>query len=166
MAAEWKSSSFPLCVRATSSRVPSWRGDGWSKINPETFNRALTRRNGQCGGKLVPVIKLAKAVIANWPEAVRLSGYHVESLAIDAFRGYAGEQSTSSMLPYFFEKASTAVLGPIRDRTGQSIHVDEYLGRSRSVERQKASHWCSQVGKRMRNASIQGSISQWRELFE
>ena len=138
----------------------------WSRINPKAFTDALTRRNGECGGKLVPTIKLAKAIIATWPDAARLSGYHVESLAIDAFRGYRGPQTTAAMLPVFFERASSAVLSPLKDRTGQSIHVDKYLGKARSLERQKVSHWCSQVSKRMKNASTQGSLPQWKELFE
>lgn len=54
---------------------------------PENFQMALSERNEQCGGKLVPTIKLAKAVIGSLPEKQRLTGYHVESLAIAAFRG-------------------------------------------------------------------------------
>lgn len=147
-------------------RVPSWTRDGWSRIDPQAFASALTKRNEACEGKLVPTIKLAKAVIATWPEAVRLSGYHVESLAIDAFRSYSGEMTTASMLPYFFEQASTAVLSPIRDRSGQSVHVDTDLGRTKSQMRQKAAHWCSQIAKRMKNATTQQSMQQWKELFE
>jgi hypothetical protein len=147
-------------------RVPSWTRDGWSHIDPKAFGDALTRRNRQCEGKLIPTIKLAKAVIASWPESVRLSGYHVESLAIDAFRGYGGQLNTVSMLPYLFERSASAVLAPIKDRTGQSIHVDTYLGKAKSAERQKASHWCSQVAKRMKNALNQGSLGQWKELFD
>jgi hypothetical protein len=147
-------------------RVPSWTRDGWSRIDPKAFTDALTRRNQQCEGKLVPTIKLAKAIIANWPSSVQLSGYHVESLAIDAFREYKGPHNTTSMLPHLFERAASTVLAPIRDRTGQSIHVDEYLGKTKSPERQKASHWCSQVAKRMKNASTQDSLDQWRGLFD
>jgi hypothetical protein len=147
-------------------RIPSWRRDGWSRIDPAAFAKALSNRNKQCGYKLVPVIKLAKAIIGTWPEAVQLTGYHVESLAIDVFRGYQGVKTSSEMLPYFFEGAATTVLSPIRDRTGQSVHVDTYLGKARSDARGRASHWFSQSAKRMRNASIQGSINQWREIFE
>lgn len=147
-------------------RVPSWNADRWSKINPQNFRNALTRRNDQCDGKLIPVIKLAKAIVSTWPEIVRLSGYHVESLAIDAFRGYSGDKNYAKMLPLFFEKAASSVLSPIRDMTGQSINVDGYLGKSHSTDRRKASHWCSQTAKRMRQATLRGSRSQWEDLFE
>lgn len=146
-------------------KVPSSRRDGWSSIDPEGFRTALTRRNEECGGKLVPTIKLAKAILGQLPEQQRLSGYHVEALAISAFRDYEGEKVTRAMLPAFFEKASNLVLAPIRDRTGQSVHVDEYLGGEKSPERQAASHILDRISRRMRNANAAQSKSQWRALF-
>lgn len=146
-------------------KVPSSRHDDWSGIMPENFQRALTRRNEECGGKLVPTIKLAKAIIGNLPEAQRLTGYHVESLAIAAFRNYDSTKTTAAMLPIFFEKARELVLSPIRDSTGQSVHVDGYLGGANSAERQAASHLLNRIAKRMRNASAHQSADQWEALF-
>lgn len=147
-------------------RVPSAFGDNWSKIDPQSFQRVLTDRNEKCGGKLIPTIKLAKAVIGTLPESQRLSGYHLESLAINAFRNYEGAKTTSDMLPVFFEKAKDMVLSPMRDRTGQSVHVDEYLGGDHSEVRVNASHILTRIAKRMRNASAALSTSQWQALFE
>jgi hypothetical protein len=146
-------------------RVPSSRRDDWSRINPVKFQDALTKRNEECGKKLVPTIKLAKAIIGQLPEPQRLSGYHMESLAIAAFRGYDGQKTTNAMLPVFFERASALVMSPIKDRTGQSIHVDEYLGPAKSEARQVASHLLDRLARRMRNASMAGSESQWRSIF-
>jgi hypothetical protein len=146
-------------------RVPSSRRDGWSEIDPVTFREALTRRNEECGGKLVPTIKLAKAILGQLPEPQRLSGYHVESLAIAAFRAYAGDKTTSAMLPAFFERARDLVLSPIADSTGQSVHVDGYLGGANSEERQSASHVLARLARRMRNATAAGSLDQWRAIF-
>lgn len=154
-------------IRTDSSllKVPSMQGDGWSHINPEGFTTALSRRNEECGGKLVPTIKLAKAIIATLPERYRLSGYHVESLAIAAFSGYQGERTTSNMLPHFFQQAKDLILAPIRDRTGQSVHVDEYLGEPNSSERQYESRLLGNLAKRMTNASAAQSRAQWEALF-
>ncbi|WP_193181623.1 CBASS oligonucleotide cyclase [Nisaea sediminum] len=147
-------------------RVPSSRRtDEWSKINPISFQEALTSRNFECGGKLVPTIKLAKAIIGQIPEAQRLSGYHVESLGIAAFRNYEGPTTTPAMLPAFFERARELVLQPIRDSTGQSVHVDEYLGPAGSEARQAASHVLGRLARRMRNATAAESIAQWRSMF-
>jgi hypothetical protein len=146
--------------------VPSFVHGGWSSIDPEGFQKALVRRNEECGGKLVPTIKLAKAVIAGFPEKYRLSGYHVESLAIAAFRGFTGVKTTSQMLPHFFERSKDLVLSPIRDSTGQSVHVDEYLGDEASPLRTESSHILAGIAKRMRSASAAKSTARWAELFE
>jgi hypothetical protein len=147
-------------------RVPSSRrSDAWSSINPKTFQEALARRNAECGSKLVPVIKLAKAINGTLPEAQRLSGYHMESLAIAAFRGYDGQKTTAAMLPVFFERARDLVRSPIRDSTGQSVHVDGYMGAADSLTRQSASHVLGAIAKRMRNATAAGSLHRWRALF-
>ena len=154
-------------IRTTQGlKVPSSRGTDWSHINPENFQEALTRRNRECAGKLVPTIKLAKAILGALPESQRLSGYHIESLAIAAFREYTGQKTTTAMLPTFFERARDLVLAPIKDRTGQSIHVDEYLGGEGSSERSSASHILGRLAKRMRNASAAGSKAQWQALFD
>jgi hypothetical protein len=147
-------------------RVPSSRRDGWSHIDPEAFRTALTKRNQECGGKLVPTIKLAKSIIGQMPEAQRLSGYHVESLAIAAFRHYEGQKTTAAMLPTFFERARDLVLNPIQDSTGQSVHVDAYLGAAGSVDRVAAGHILGRIAKRMRNATAAGSAAQWRAILD
>lgn len=154
-------------IRSPDGRlhVPSSRRDAWSKINPETFRDALTKRNQDCAGKLIPTIKLAKAINGQLPENQRLSGYHMESIGIAAFRNYTGEKTTSAMLPMYFEKAQDLVRQPIRDRTGQSVHVDEYLGPADSDARLALGHVLGRIARRMRNASAAGSTAQWRALF-
>jgi hypothetical protein len=151
--------------RGGKLRVPSSSGEGWSQIDPKAFQEALTRRNIECASKLVPTIKFAKAINGTLPESQRLSGYHVESLAIAAFRNYKGPKTTAAMLPVFFEKAKDLVLSPIRDSTGQSVHVDEYLGDKNSQNRLNTSHILGRIWKRMRNSSAAESIAQWRGLF-
>jgi len=157
---------IPAVKSDTGYKVPSWTGERWSNIDPQSFKTALTKRNEACNRSLVPTIKLAKAIIATWPESVQLSGYHVESMAIQAFKGYTGSKTVEAMLPHLFKSSADVVNSPIRDKTGQSYNVDTYLGKSGSLERQKASHWLSQTAKKMDQASIQGSISQWTELFD
>lgn len=157
---------LPAFRTGNELKVPSFRHDGWSGISPESFQNALTSRNTDCGGKLVPTIKLAKAVIGTLPEGQRLTGYHIESLGIAAFRNYDGPKTTAAMLPVFFEKARELVTKPIKDTTGQSVHVDDYLGPENSAARVAASHVLSRIGKRMRNASAHMSKDQWEALFK
>lgn len=147
-------------------KIPSSRHENeWSHIEPKAFQQALTRRNQECEQQLVPTIKLAKAIIARLPEAQQLSGYHVESLAIDAFRGYTGAQTVAAMLPHFFEKAKDRVRRPMTDKTGQSLHVDGYLGPANGQERVAASHLLGGLSKRILNATAAGSLGDWKRLF-
>lgn len=148
-------------MKIPSSRVP----ENWSKINPEKFRQGLTKYNEACAGKLIPTIKLAKAAIAQLPDASQLSGYHVESLAIDAFKTYTGAKTFTAMLPHFFEHATNRVLRPMTDTTGQSIHVDGYMGPENSDARTNASHLLGRISKRMASASAAGSMPQWKDLL-
>lgn len=158
---------LPALRTATGVRVPDPDGKTWSNVvKPEKFREALTHQNDRCGGKLVPVIKLAKAVIGGLPEGQRLTGYHVESLAIDAFKSYSGPMRTEAMLPAFFERARELVLKPIVDSSGQSRHLDDYLGAANSDSRKAASHLLDRIAKRMALASASQSLEQWRSLFE
>ena len=90
----------------------------------------------------------------------------MESLAIAAFRDYEGPHTTTAMLPEFFFRAKHLVLSPLTDTTGQSIHVDEYLGPADSASRRTASHLLARLAKRMRNATMHESIPQWKALFD
>jgi predicted nucleotidyltransferase len=140
-------------------------GRNWSQIQPKKFTKVLTRTNQQTGNKVVPIVKLAKAIIANLPEKHQISGYHAESLAIEIFKGNTGELRPKAMLKYYFEQASRRVQEPIRDRTGQSIHVDDYLGAEGSLERRIVSDAFSRIYRRMNNADNASSIDEWHKLF-
>lgn len=156
---------LPAVRTETGLRVPATGRDTWSEIDPQRFQELLTERNQECGGKLVPTIKLAKAAVASFPGQYHPTGYHMESLAIKAFKGYEGTKTTSAMLPYFFERAKDLVLTPISDETGQSTHVDDYLGGENSELRRDVGHLFARTAKRMRNASAAKSAAQWESLF-
>ncbi len=157
---------LPAIKSGNALKIQSSRDSSrWSHIDPQRFQAGLTKYNAECDGKLVPTIKLAKAIIGQLPDAHRLSGYHIESLAIDAFKGYTGTKTAAAMLPVFFDRAKERVLRPMTDSTGQSVHVDAYMGDANSPERQNASHILGRIAKRMMNASAAGSLPQWKDLF-
>lgn len=157
---------LPALRAGEKFKVGSYTGDEWSKINPDAFARALTVANGNLNGKLVPCIKLAKAIIGTFPESRQLSGYHTEALAIRVFRHYDGIRTSKAMLREFFERAPSHVRQPMRDSSGQSIHVDEYLGVKNSVERRIVADALGRVARRIRNADGARSVERWKELFE
>jgi hypothetical protein len=157
--------ALPAVKDAGETHIPSAREDCWSKINPQAFFRKLTETNKRFGGKVVPVIKLAKIINSQQPAALQLTGYHVESLAIEAFKAYTGPLNPKAMLEHFFDACRSLVLAPIRDKTGQSVHVDGYLGPANSMSRKAVCAALDRIHRRMRNADTIRSEDQWLEPF-
>jgi hypothetical protein len=158
---------LPAVKEKDGIKIPSSRRKNeWSHIvHPEKFALALRFENIKHSGKLVPVIKLAKSIISSFPEKRQLSGYHIEALAIQSFNSYQGEKKHRPMLKYFFSEAAKHILKPILDKTGQSVHVDSYLGVANSLERKMASDSLSTVARRMQNADGSREIRIWKDLL-
>jgi predicted nucleotidyltransferase len=146
-------------------KIADSSGHRWSEINPRGFTKVLRETNQRSGKKVIPIIKLAKGIIANLPGKHRISGYHAESLAVEIFKNYNGDLTPKAMLRHYFHESSRRVQQPIRDRTGQSVHVDDYLGASNSLERKIVSDAFDRVSRRMSNADSAGSVEEWSRLF-
>ena len=157
---------LPALRHGESVKIASSDGKNWSKVNPQGFAHALTKANQRLDGKLVPCIKLIKAIVATLPERRQITGYHAEAMAINVFRGYDGLRTPKSMLRHFFEHASEHVTEPIKDSSGQSVYVDEYLGSANSLERRIVADALGRIGRKMRNADGSRSLDRWEELFE
>ena len=157
---------LPALRHGERVKIASSDGRNWSEVNPQGFANALTKANQKLSGKLVPSIKLIKAIVATLPEKRRITGYHTESMAINVFRGYDGPKTTKAMLRHFFEHASNHVTKPIKDSSGQSIHVDEYLRAENSLERRIVADALGRIGRKIRNADGARSLERWEELFE
>jgi hypothetical protein len=69
------------------------------------------------------------------------------------------------MIEHFCKHAEQAVLKPITDSTGQSIYVDEYLGKTGSTERTKASQMYKQLIKKMDLANNSSSLDDWKKIL-
>lgn len=140
--------------------------DRWSHVvRPDAFARKLTEVNQSCGAKVVPTIKLYKALQSTLPKAVQLKGYHIESLAVEAFGSYSGSYSAKEMLTHFCEVISQRVLSPIPDRTGQSLHVDDHLGVANTVQRQQVSRAVQELVSRLRRADELRDLEAWIDAF-
>lgn len=156
---------LPALRDGNKFKIASSDGKGWAQINPERFASKLSKLNQQLNRGLVPCIKIAKAIVSTLPEQRQLSGYHIESLAIQIFEKYNGTKTPKAMVSHFFQSAAEQVRNPIRDSTGQSRHVDDYLGDSNSLERKTVSDSLSRIARRMQNADGARSIEAWMELF-
>ena len=140
-------------------------GRSWSKINPHAFAEKLTQANKEQDGKLVPTIKITKAIVTMLPKQQQLTGYHVESLAIEAFKNYEGRRTHKDMVAHFFDQSAELVKAPIADRSGQSVHVDEYLGKTNSTPRRIVSQALQRVQRKIQNADASKSMDAWRDLL-
>ena len=143
--------------------IPRSNSSEWKETNPQKFKSDLTKLNQDLNNVLVPIIKLSKLIIANLPSTKQLTGYHIESLAVEAFENYSGEKTPKSMLINMFSKSANRILSPIQDVTGQSRIVDEYLGKENSEQRQNISNTLEGIVRKMENAK---SVNDWELLLE
>lgn len=156
---------LPAIKTVSGVKIADSTGLAWSPIRPRKFSQVLTDVNQKLGGKVVPSIKLAKAIIAELPKDRQLSGYHVESLAVEIFKEYNGPTKPREMLTYFFRQAPRYVLNPLVDRTGQSLHVDEYLGERYSLRRQVVADSLGRIGRRLHSANEARLVQEWKSIF-
>lgn len=157
---------LPALRTAGGLRIKVPFEDRWSHVvRPDAFARKLTEVNQKCGAKVVPTIKLYKALQSALPKAVQLKGYHIESLAIEAFESYDGSYSAKEMLTHFCEVISRRVLAPIPDRTGQSLHVDDHLGVANTVQRQQVARAATELVSRLRRADELRDLEAWTDAF-
>ena len=129
-------------------RIADPGNNQWSNVaRPDDFARKLAKVNTARDGRVVPIIKLAKAMadcfIAR--PSRKISGYHMESLAIDAFKNYGSPLDPKAMLVHLLGHSIEAAKQPIADSTGQSRYVDEYLGPADSKQRERASTYFGQM---------------------
>ena len=142
--------------------VPSWDSSSWIPIRPREFARVLTATNQGQGGAVVPAVKLAKAIFANRLGDDGPSGYHVEALAVEAFRQYSGPRTPKAMVTHLVRCASERVLRPIGDISGQSRYVDGSLGEGNSAARLTLSRSLERLARTMEGAR---SIDDWEVLI-
>lgn len=159
---------LPAIKKGDGFKISRPKENEWSDIiRPDKFASRLTDLNQKHGGKVIPAIKLAKGINSQLPENKRLTGYHIESIAIEAFKSYpeSNLDTSKALLKYFYEKGKEIVKTPIRDNTGQSIHVDDHLGSENSVQRLQRSNAMERMYKRMNNADAVGSVSEWESIL-
>jgi hypothetical protein len=154
---------LPATEKGTHTVIPSPDGQGWKVVRPHKFVEKLTKVNQENSNHVVPAIKLAKSLINSLPDPERLSGYHVEALAVDAFKSYGQARDRASVLHHLLSHASQAVLKPTADITGQTVHIDQHLGRANSGERQRISISLQRTANELKNAT---TAEEYRAIFE
>lgn len=143
-------------------RIPSGDSERWSRVvSPEKFAEKLTDVNQDLNGNLIPVIKLAKGAMNDVELNPKVKGYHTEALAVEIFQDYSGERTKKAMLEYFILKAAELVKRPIREVSGQSQYVDDYLGSAGSAQREAISRELKDIYDIMKKANENHSSDDW-----
>ncbi|MFZ3134292.1 MAG: CBASS oligonucleotide cyclase [Methanothrix sp.] len=159
---------LPAIKSGNGYKIATEKGDRWSNvIRPDKFAERLTEINQFMGGKVIPVIKLVKGINSQLPKSQQLKGYHIESMAIEAFKTYPDDavKTPKVMLKYFFEKAKDIIRKPIQDRTKQSLNVDDDLGPENSNMRSSISATLDIIFRRMKDADETGDVSRWKDIL-
>lgn len=158
---------LPAINTSTGVRIANSETKQWSNvIRPQNFGQQLTEVNNNNNGRVIPAIKLYKAINSKLPKNERLSGYHIESLAVEAFKNYNGSYSNKDTLLHLSKYIKKNVNRNIRDSTGQSIRVDEYLGPKNSHEREKRRKAVSKKTTLMEEADMDSSVDRWKRIME
>lgn len=147
-------------------QIPSSDCKTWVNTWPKAFREALTEVNQRCNRHVVPVIKLAKLLVASVPEDRRPSGYHVEALAVEAFSSYDGNFTTKAMLKHLMDYSQRRVMTPMADPSGQSMAIDENLGAASGLPRLLLADTFGRISRRIQLADARGSIEPWKEMFD
>ena len=156
---------LPAIRKNNGVRIAEPGSTTWSNVaHPERFAEKLGEVNQLNDGRVVPMIKLAKAIADCFitDESRKIAGYHMESLAIEAFSDYEGILDPKAMLIHLFGHSIEAVMSPTTDSTGQSTNVDEYLGQADSMPRRRASTYFGQMRAKVRSCSTR---AEFDELF-
>ena len=157
---------LPAIRRGTEGfRIARPGSNQWSgTVLPNRFAEKLMEVNQRNGSRVLPTIKLAKAIADCYVRkpSRKISGYHMEALAIKAFENYHGPQDPKSMLVHLFGNSITDVMTPIRDTTGQSTAVDEYMGGEGSRLRKGAA---THFGQMRGNINSCRNASDFDSLF-
>jgi hypothetical protein len=154
---------LPALRSGATISITDATGKAWKETRPQVVCRQLTRTNEKLNYALVPVIKLLKSINARLPSQQQLTGYHTETLALDAAQNYKGPMTPKTVLLHALDHASSRVLRPIQDATGQSRVADSYLGKANSVQRRNISQALAGVKRRLDAAT---TVGQWKALFE
>jgi len=152
---------LPAVERVGRTSIASEDGSTWRQIRPHKFAEKLTQVNKANGNSVIPTIKLVKAVLRQLPATNQLSGYHIEAIAVDAFRSYDGRRDRASLLVHLVRHAQQAVMRPTGDITGQSVHIDQNLGPANSEVRRTLSAHLGRIVSRLE----QGSPDDFRRML-
>jgi hypothetical protein len=99
-------------------------GNFWLETDPKKHVEIVSAANRQHNGNLVPIIKMIKGW--NAANGSFFRSFHLEVLALEAFRGVTISDFSSGMR-FFFDKARNLVRGTNLDPAGYGDDIGRYI---------------------------------------
>ena len=154
---------LPALRSRNNISIASEDGKDWKVTKPKIVKDSLIKANQAMNQNLIPSIKLFKSINFDFPRQKQLTGYHIESMSIEAVKNYDGPKTPRDLLIHLLGYSCNRVLKPMQDKTGQSRNVDDYLGKAESIERKNISQTLIAMKRRLESST---NVSQWRNIFE
>lgn len=158
----------PAIKTKTGIKIPD-AGEWSTVVKPSLFTKELTKVNTGMNGKLIPAIKLAKGIIAGFSENCQMKGYHIESLALQIFSEKKASDLANSkvkdIVMQFFKDSPKLVRKQLKDVTGQTLYVDEYLGKKDSIRRLVVADTLERTYRQMELADTGLMKNTWTDLL-
>jgi hypothetical protein len=158
---------LPAIKYKTGVKIPD--GLEWSGVvKPTLFARRLTVLNQKLNGKLIPVIKIIKGINSQFPDKVKLKGYHIEALALQIFEPKVVASPTiksKDLIVSFFSEASDLVKHQIKDISKQNQYVDDYLGKKSDIRRVLAAEVLNRTFRKLELADSGKLTEVWKEII-
>jgi hypothetical protein len=137
----------------------------WTPIRPHIFAARLYRRNEHLRGKLTTAIRLAKVILNNLGHYPRVSGCHIEALALMATARIVSHHDILSILSSILSFSARRIVEPTRDVTLQTRHVDAHLGKAFSQERRSLAAQIATVAEAISRSRAQSNYKPLQDLL-
>lgn len=146
-------------------RIPDRDRENWILTNPEVHRQTLVTANQRAGGKLVPLIKLAKHVNTGLGRPLR--SFHLEVMSYEAFSG--PPPSYPEGLAFLLTYLADRVLQTCRDPAGLGPNIDNGMDQPKRTRAREALRGAAGRAGDAIQHSVAGRLSEahkcWRGLL-
>lgn len=122
---------IPVVKSKGTTYVPSEDGRYWKAVDLHAFDRELHKLNKRTGGRFCEAVRFVKILSNQYmPKQFRLSGYHIETMALEILRNCPSSMDRTKMVDTILNSIPSRVRYYSPDITGETKAVDHDLGSS------------------------------------
>ena len=130
---------IPVIRHNGKTYIPSERGTYWKTVDIEAFNHSLHSLNRKTNGHFCEAVRFVKILSDRYvPKRNQLSGYHIESIAMEAIGNCSPTMGRTDMVEKILRYIPSRVKSYSWDITRETKAIDHDLGSNYSAERKDA----------------------------